>query len=455
MMTKKLKTLAYKALFILALYIPTALVFYFALTKHFAPTDRLAHLRLVILLLFAPIILKYVIHLFIAPWYPLVESWRSKKRAASGYWPSVSILIPAHNEEVGIAATMQSVLDTNYPNLELIVVNNGSTDGTHREVMRFIAGYKKIPRKFPAFIKYGRLIGAGKAQALNRGLFKARGEIIATIDADSIMDKRALKNLVKHFSHPQVAAVAGNVVIGNRKKSIGLIQQLEYLYGFYFKRADALLNAVYIVGGAAAAYNKQVIVDLGGFDETIITEDIELSTRLQDHGYHVRYATDAIVYTEGPSDFLGLRRQRLRWKYGRLLTFYKYRHLFFSFKRRHNFYLSFLILPIALFAELLLFFEGILLAIFYVYTYYTNDYWPLAFVLLLLAGVICLQILSDPNTRYHKNLFWLAPGAWIIFYIMDFVEYQALMASLWRIIRKHRLSWQSWTRLGVFENSTE
>src|SRR6185369_13921111 len=166
----------------------------------------------------------------------------------------------------------------------------------------------------------------------------------------------AIKNMVKHFSDPQVASVAGNIVIDKLTKPIGLIQQLEYLYGFYFKRADSLLNSVYIVGGAAAGYRRKIIAVLGGFDEDIITEDIEMSTRLQDNGYHIRYAADAIVYTEGPSDFRGLCRQRLRWKFGRLLTFYKYRHLFFSLKAKHNAFLCFVILPIALFTELLLFF---------------------------------------------------------------------------------------------------
>lgn len=94
----------------------------------------------------------------------------------------------------------------------------------------------------------------------------ARGEIVITIDSDSAMDGDAIKNLVKYFSDTRVASVAGNVIIGNRTNPIGLMQQLEYLYGFYFKRADSLLNAVYIVGGAAAAYRKKVIQDLGGFD---------------------------------------------------------------------------------------------------------------------------------------------------------------------------------------------
>ncbi len=435
--------------FIFFLYALTALVFYFAASKNYMPMDKFSLIRFGILLLFAPIIIKYIVHLLIAPWYPAVELFRSRKRSAN-YIPSVSVLIPAWNEEVGIRATIESVLNTNYPHLEIIVINDGSTDNTHDVVTKFVEQYQKKHLKSSIPIRYKRIPNSGKACALNIALSMAQGDVIITIDSDSAMDPNAIKNMVKHFTDPRVASVAGNVVIGNRSRPIGFLQQLEYLYGFYFKRADSLLNAVYIVGGAAAAYRRKTIVDLGGFDESIITEDIELSTRLQDNGYHVRYAADAIVYTEGPSDFNGLCRQRLRWKFGRLLTFYKYRHLFFSLKRRHNFYLSFLILPIALFAEILLFFEGILLTVFYTYTFYTNDFAPLVFFIFLLSGVIILQILSDPKTRYHTNLLLLAPGAWVLFYVMDFIEYQALIKSVWHIFTKRNLTWQKWVRVGVF-----
>lgn len=437
---------------LLLLYTPTLAVEYLALTERYTPSEEFTAVRLGILLLFTPIILKYVVHFLVAPWYPAIEFLRSRKHPPT-HAPTVSVLIPAHNEEVGIRSTIQSVIATRYPRLEIIVINDGSTDRTDEAVTACIEEHRKTNRRPNVPIRYRRVANGGKAKALNIALSMARGDIIVTIDSDSVMDPRAIKNMVKHFADPRVASVAGNVVIGNRAKSIGLIQQLEYLYGFYFKRADSLLNAVYIVGGAAAAYRRNVIVETGGFDESIITEDIELSTRLQDRGYRVRYAADAIVYTEGPADISGLCRQRLRWKFGRLRTFYKYRHLFFSFKRRHNPYLCFLILPIALFAEALLFFEGVLLTIFYAYTFYTHDFVPLAVVILLLTGIIWLQILLDKNTRYHANLILLAPGAWLLFYFMDFIEYQALMRSISLLLKKRSPVWQKWVRVGVLRTA--
>ena len=430
----------------------TAFVLYLALFTKYKPTDSFIEFRFITLILFAPLLIKYAIHVLLAPWHPFIESRRDRKHRHITT-PSVSVLIPAKNEEVGIITTITSVLQTRYPKLEIVVINDGSTDRTHEVVNRFIRNYKTKNGAGSSRVLYKSVKNRGKAGALNAGLAVASGEIIITIDADSVMDGRAIEKIVKHFSNPRVASVAGNVVIGNRTRPLGFIQQLEYVYGFYLKRTDDLLNAVYIVGGAAAAYRASVIKKLGGFDETIITEDIEISTRLQDHGYLVRYAPDAIVYTEGPSDFQGLARQRLRWKYGRLLTFYKYRHLFFSLQQRHNRYLSFIVLPIALFAEILLFLEVFLLLIFIICTVYTNDFVPLAFVIVFLGVVITLQIITDPIAKYHKNLLLLAPAAWIVFYIIDYVEYRALISSIRLILKKQKLTWQSWTRCGVFGKS--
>ncbi len=431
--------------FLLALYIPTVFIFYLAFTKEYSGQGHLETLRFVILLLFFPIIFKYVIQFFLAPIYSLTN--RREAKRATEYNPSVSVLIPAWNEEVGIVDTIKSVATSRYNDFEIIVINDGSTDATDKVVNEYLQNREE---QLPV-IKYERISNGGKAKALNHGLTLAQGEIIVTIDADCVVDNMAIANLVKKFINKKVASVAGNVIIGNRSHSLGLLQQLEYVYGFYFKRADSLLGAVYIVGGAAASYRAEVIRNLGGFDEKIITEDIELSTRIQDHGYQVKYAADAIIYTEGPSDFSGLCRQRLRWKYGRLLTFYKYRYLFFSRKKGHNKYLTFLILPIALFAEILLFFEWLLLGVFFTYTFVTSDYIPLVFLIAFLFLVISLQVLLDPRARYHLNLIWLAPVAWIMFYIMDVIEYQALIRSFHRLVSRKELVWQKWKRVGVFK----
>ncbi|HEY5621155.1 MAG TPA: glycosyltransferase family 2 protein, partial [Pontiella sp.] len=322
------------------------------------------------------------------------------------------MLIPAWNEEVGIVKTLQSVLNTDYPKLQIIVINDGSTDRTHEMITGFAADNRLDERAGLSWV-YLNLPNGGKAKAMNRGLCHADGEIVVTIDADSVMDPEAISNLVIHFSDPEVGGVAGNVVIANRKKPIEWIQQLEYLYGFFFRRANSLFNSVYIIGGAAAAYRREVLCKVGDFDHNLITEDIDLSMRILKHGFKTRYAADAVVYTEGPSDLSGLSNQRLRWKYGRILTFFKHRKLFFSLQSQHNPYLTFMLLPLAVYAELLLLIKPFLLSAFFVFTLSAGDYKSLICSIILLATVIGVQILVDPKCRFHRNLFlWLPWHGW-------------------------------------------
>ncbi|MET1255104.1 glycosyltransferase [Aliikangiella maris] len=421
-------------------------IIYLSLTTQPEPVESLGTIRLVVFCLLLPILIKYFLQLIIAPFYSIFEALGRLKYPPIE--PLVTVLIPAWNEQVGIIKTLNSVLDAYYNNLEVIVINDGSTDKTHDLVTQFLSDYQHIQFCKPK-IKYLRLPNGGKARALNQGLKFASGEIIITVDADSVMDKDTVTNLVKRFNDPKVGAVAGNVVIGNKKKPLAIIQQLEYLYGFFFKRADSVFNSVYIIGGAAAAYRKSVLKAVGGFDHQIITEDIEMSTRILAKGYKTRYAADAVVYTEGPADWTGLCNQRLRWKYGRILTFLKHRRLFFSNNKKHQPYLTFLILPLAVYAEFTLLLEGPLLLLFYGYTVFASDYFPLAFVIVLMSLIIGMQILFDSKRRFHANLLMLAPVAWIIFYIIDIVEFQALWRSLKRLIRRESLQWQRWVRAGV------
>jgi len=121
-----------------------------------------------------------------------------------------------------------------------------------------------------------------------------------------------MENFVKYFELPNVMAAVGNVKIGNTNSLIEIVQYLEFLFSFYFKKCDSIMNSIYIIGGAAGAFRKEVFEKLGGYDVKNITEDIELSFRIQHAGMKIVYAEDAIVYTEGATDFKGLIKQRLR-----------------------------------------------------------------------------------------------------------------------------------------------
>lgn len=450
-MKQTLKDAGGSVCLIAALYATTAAVFYLAATRAYVPAPGFDSIRLVMLALLMPLLIKYVFQLVCSPLYSLAGAFRnSGKQPAS--MPSVSVLIPAWNEEVGIVKTIESVLDTKYPRLQIVVINDGSTDGTHDRIGAFLADHRPEERH-GATLEYLNVSNGGKARAMNRALLEATGEIIVTIDADSVMDPEAITNLVKRFGNPGVGAVAGNVIVGNKRKLIEWMQQMEYLYGFFFKRADSLFNSVYIIGGAAAAYRREVLLEMGGFDHSIITEDIEMSTRILSRGYKTRYAADAVIYTEGPSDLKSLCNQRLRWKYGRILTFIKHRKLFFSMRPKHNPYLTFLLLPMAVYAECLLLIEAFMLAAFFIYTICTRDYMPLAFVVALLSSIIGVQVLADSKRRFHRNLLLLAPVAWLLFYLMDMIELQALFRSLKRLIMRRELKWQKWVRVGVLPDA--
>lgn len=413
-------------------------------------TESWSLIRGICFLLLIPALCKILLQMTGA----LMHLYTRGRRKVLAHHPRVSVLIPAYNEEIGILKTLYSALELDYPDLEIIVINDGSTDNTHERITHFLQS-EAVQLAQHASIRYLNTRNAGKANALNRALNIASGEFIVTLDADSVIAPDAVRSMLLCFDSPKVAGVAGNVIVGNQRKSIEWIQQLEYLYGFFFKRSDSLFNSVYIIGGAAATYRKSALDALGGFDPNIITEDIELSTRLLANGYHTRYAPDAIVHTEGPVDLKSLCAQRLRWKYGRLLTFMKHRKLFFKRSRTPTPYLTWMLLPMALYMECLLLLEGLLLALMGTYTIATGDYVPFIFSLGLITTIVCAQIAIESRTRFHKPLYLLAPVAWLVFLVIDCIELTALIGTLKRLAKHEKLEWQKWSRIGLLENTSK
>ena len=429
-----------------ALYGVTLGIFYLGATRSYHEIDSWTPIRLAMLVLFAPLLVKYAFQLVCVPFYTVKEAYARRRRDAGT--PRVTVIVPAWNEEVGILRTVESILESDYPDIQLIVANDGSSDGTDALMRQRLCAFAADP--LPGrMLTYLPLENGGKARALNRALRHATGDIIVTIDADSIAAPDAIAKIARRFDDPRVGTVAGNVIVANGRAPIALIQQLEYLYGFFFKRCDSLFASVYIVGGAAAAYRREVLDEVGGFDPTIITEDIEMSMRILAHGHKARYAADAIVYTEAPSDVRGLCNQRLRWKSGRLRTFLRHHRLFFGRGGEQSPYLRFFLLPMALYAEVLLLAEGLMFTIFTLYTVETNDYLPFISVILLLSSVVCIQVLCDPQSRFHRNILFLAPVSWALLFFTDVVELQALVRSLKRFLNRENVQWQEWDRVGL------
>jgi biofilm PGA synthesis N-glycosyltransferase PgaC len=206
-------------------------------------------LRMVIVVFASVLLTKYFMYMVLSPWHEVLAAFKHAKLKAD-FHPKVSVLIPAWNEEVGLLTTVKSVLASTYRNLEIVVVNDGSTDNSDALMREFITEYAKTRKRRRPNIVYHYQENAGKGSALNKAIALSSGDILISIDADCEVDTLAVENFVKVFQNPKVKAAVGNVKIGNTRTILGTVQYLEFLFSFYFKRADSLLNTIYIIGGA-------------------------------------------------------------------------------------------------------------------------------------------------------------------------------------------------------------
>lgn len=425
----------------LILYLITfALIFsYFLLTPTYQPEYPI--IRTLIIAFASVLLIKYVLYMIVSPWHDVSTLWqrvqklRTQKKQRR-YNPKVSVLIPAWNEEDGVITTAKALLKSTYHNLEIIIINNASTDNTEKNIKKLITKQQKSQKNSDKNknrtltqpkIVYEFEPQSGKGFALNKGLKRASGQIIITIDADCFVPPSTIANFVTHFRDSKVMAAVGNVKIGNTQTLVGVVQYLEFLFSFYFKKADSLVDVIYIIGGAAGAYRKQVFRKIGGYSTTNITEDIDLSVRIQDAGMKIVYAADAVVYTEGASELTGLMKQRLRWKRGRLETFAEHRHLFFSADTNHNKLLSWFILPLAIFGEAQLSLEMVFLLFLYVYSYFSQDFTSFYSGIIVVSSMFIIQAVFDKQRQDSKKILLLAPIGWLLFYISTFVELNALI----------------------------
>ncbi len=236
------------------------------------------------------------------------------------YRPAVAVLVPAYNEEKVIERTVRSVLDSDYPYLRVIVIDDGSKDAT-LEMTR---------AAFAREIEEGRVTvltkpNSGKADALDYGLEQVTEEIFVGIDADTLIAPDAVSRLVPHFSNPKVGAMAGNAKVGNRVNLWTRWQALEYITSQNFeRRALNTLNAVSVVPGAIGAWRTAAVRDVGGYQQDTVAEDADLTMALLQAGYYVNYEDRALAYTEAPTTANGLMRQRFRWSFGIMQAVWKH-----------------------------------------------------------------------------------------------------------------------------------
>lgn len=396
---------------------------------------------------------KYLIYLAISPFYKLhakkyLQGYENLSKTDLENRLRISVVVPAWNEEVGILDTINSLLNSTFKNLEVIIVNDGSTDKTHEKVTNFLVSPEYFGRNNEIQVKYFYKENGGKGSALNYGIKRSSGDVIVTVDADTIFKEDALYQVAKYFINSDLDAGVGNVKIANSKNILGIVQQIEYIVGFYFKRAHSIMKSEYIIGGAFGIFRKDVFEKYGYFDTNIKTEDIELSTRLQSYGCKIFYVEDAIAYTEGPSTFTGLQKQRLRWKKGRLDTFRKHRDLFFSTNKKHHKFLTLFLLPITLFYEIELLFEPLftIFGVYYLYT--TQNFDPLIFWILF-TGIIYFYTFLFGSKENSKVALVFVPVYFFLSYILTFIEVISMYKSVIMLFRGKDVVWQAWSRRGL------
>lgn len=437
------------------LYVANAAIIFSPILLHPTPHDTFPIVRAVIIFFASTLLTKYFVYMMLSPLYDVWAARRNRKfrDRILAYRPDVSVVIPAWNEEVGIVRTVRSALENTYRGfLEVVVVNDGSTDGSDAVIRAFQEEYEASAAAHPnRRLVYRYKANGGKGSALNEGIRLSTGEIVVTIDADCYVTSTAIENFVKQFVDPKVMAAVGNVKIGNTKTLVGTVQYLEFLFSFYFKKADSLMNTIYIVGGAAGAFRREVFDRVGYYSVGHITEDIDFSVRIQAAGMRIVYAANAIVYTEGASDLEGLMKQRLRWKRGRFRTFWEHRDLFFNNGEGMSFVLTFVILPFAVFGDIQLFGELFFLLFLYIYSLWTSDFSSFFSGIVVVNSMFLVQ-LFDARAQIKKLPFFLvAPIAWMLFYITSYVEHHALMKSVSDAVKKEKPQWQRWQRHGVLD----
>lgn len=354
-------------------------------------------------------------------------------------WPLVSIIVPAYNEEVDAVSSLQNLLHQNYPNFNIVFVNDGSKDHTYERVCQAFKGHPKMQLLTKP--------NGGKASALNYGIAHTNAEFIVCIDADTKLYPNAISIMMRHFfadKKKTVGAVAGNVKVGNQCNVLTRWQAIEYTTSQNFDRlAYSAINAITVVPGAIGAFRKKAIEDAGGLTTDTLAEDCDLTIRILRAGYTIENENHAIALTEAPENLKQFIKQRTRWCFGIMQTFWKNRDAMFLRKYKglglwalpNMLVFQFIIPTISPLADVLMFiglFSG-------------NAGKVLLYYLLFLLVDASISIMA----YFHEHekpwvLFWLIPQRLCYRWLMYFV----LFKSYKKAIKGELQSWGVLKRTG-------
>jgi peptidoglycan-N-acetylglucosamine deacetylase len=340
----------------------------------------------------------------------LLQKRKSKKEAAillaNVAQPPVSIIVPAYNEHVTVLRTIENLLQQQYPHFNIIFVDDGSKDDTFSLVLEKYGNNKKVE----IFAKEN----GGKATALNFGIEKSKNDFVVCIDADTVLLPNAIKEMMHFFVNEKVGAVAGNVKVGNAFNLLTKWQSIEYITAQNIdRRAFDFVNGMAIVPGAIGAFRKEAILNAGGFTSDTLAEDCDITMRINQNGFVIRNCNTAIAMTEAPETIKPLIKQRVRWSYGVMQSFWKNKHACFNYKYKG---LGLLGLPNILLFQMILPLLSPIADLLFIFSLFWqssqirgNDGLIFSYLLLLLIDLIFSAIAFYFEKESFKKLWYVIP----------------------------------------------
>ena len=302
------------------------------------------------------------IFLLVLTIFLLIAYFERPERTARqpAHYPSLSVIIPSYNSKSTIFRTIDTIRASDYPGeKEIIVVDDGSSDGS-RELLAKTEGIRVILQE-----KNG-----GKAKALNTAIPHTKGEFVACVDSDSYPEPDVFRHMADTLMHDdRNGAVTCFIRVEKPRSLLEKLQDMEYLTGFGFvQMATRSMNIIFVTPGPCTLFRKKTLVEIGGFDEENITEDLEIAWRLRKYDYKIEYTSDAVVYTDVPNDLKSLFYQRLRWYRGKIFNLRKHPDMLFN--RKYGLFSTFM-LPASFTAEL----AGVVLSFSFVYLLINQGIW--------------------------------------------------------------------------------
>ncbi|WP_332649056.1 glycosyltransferase [Lysinibacillus sp. 54212] len=348
--------------------------------------------------------------------------------------PRVTVIIPVYNEEVVIRRTIRAIMKSDYPITEILIVDDGSTDSTAEIVTKIFSFSHKVTLI--------RKINGGKTSALNLGIQHAIGDIIITIDADTVFQKSTISRLVENFTDSTVAAVSGNCKIGNMMNPITLWQHIEFVTANQLdKRALDELNCITVVPGSNSAWRKSVIQEVGYYHHDTLAEDADLTLRILNAGYKIIYEDRAISYEECPETLKDFIQQRIRWSYGTLQVIWKHKkHILTS----PNKGLKFFAIPSLLFSYFLFLTSPIIDIVFIISIFKGTTSIFLFSLLFYLTDLLNSFIAFKLGKERMKPLLWLIVQRLAYRYLLAYVTWKVVFKA----IRGNHVGWGKLNRTG-------